>query len=886
MPSPQLSVRRKLATLLTVLVGLPLVAAGLGGVLATQAYLGRQAHLTLATELAHLDEQVRNLYATLRTDAAVARAFLRTADRGRLDLQLHTFAAARPPYGTVSLLGAEGQMLAHVDRPPWTSSESPYYAAVAEGLPPDSVAVLPVELAAGGNKVRPTLAAITRLGPSGGRPLRAVVLEMDADTLFGIFRSASGPLGGTLGVVFGDGYFLYRSQGGGEGAGQALRSTDSSGTLAAEFPEEHARTILSGRSGELSLGDRIVFFRSVGPLTPQAEYRLIAYREVSRRELLAPARRLGLLMGGGLVLMLALALASANLTARNFTRPILLLRDATRRVAQGIWEPLAVKTNDELEELARDFSVMADEVRTRRASLETLVAELTSAKETLRRSEAGYRSLVESAPYGICRVTLDGRFRDVNPALVAILRRASAADVLALDLGRDVFTSEAAWAEVVAEFRHKGRIDGKELEWRRADGQAVFVRASGRRLPDHPEEPDSVELIAEDITERRGLEFRLRQAQKMDAVGQLAGGMAHDFNNLLTTILASAEMLRADLPPGATESEDLQGIRQAAERGAALIRKLMAFTRQEALAFQTVHLRELVAEFARILRRIVRENVTIELITDPAEPAVRADRSALEQILLNLVTNARDAMPSGGTVRLRTGHATVDERFTAQHGWGTPGEYGVLQVTDTGQGMDAETQRRVFEPFFTTKAVDAGTGLGLAIVYGLVKQHAGYIDIESQPAVGTAVTVYLPAMLERRVPAAAAPAGAPLPRGVETILLVEDEPSLRSTGKRALEKHGYAVLLACDGVEAFELLRANDRKIDLVVSDVVMPRMGGPQLQAQLREAGYTVKILFTSGYTDRDVRDAIRLEPSVPFLPKPWTIAELLRRVRDLLDS
>jgi two-component system NtrC family sensor kinase len=386
------------------------------------------------------------------------------------------------------------------------------------------------------------------------------------------------------------------------------------------------------------------------------------------------------------------------------------------------------------------------------------------------------------------------------------------------------------------------------------------------------------------VTEARHLEEQLRQAQKMEAVGQLAGGLAHDFNNLLTTILTMCQMLQSELPPDATVQADLEAIRGAAEHGSELTRKLLAFSRHQQLQMRSVAVEPLVREFLRMARRVVPEDVEVHLALETDGAAVVADPAALEQILMNLVTNARDAMPAGGHMRIEVGRATLDEEDCHAYGQGAPGDYVVISVHDDGAGMDLETLRRMFEPFFTTKPVGKGTGLGMPIVYGLVKEHNGFVRAYSEVGRGTTVRVYLPA----------AAATAPHPRpasaeargGSETILLVEDDEALRRSGTRVLTRYGYTVVTAGDGREALAIVRSATEPFDLIVSDVVMPHAGGPELLHALREAGIAAKVLFTSGYPVRDVHDRTPLEPGVPFLAKPWTIQELVRRVREVLDT
>ncbi|MBI4499847.1 MAG: PAS domain S-box protein [Gemmatimonadetes bacterium] len=397
----------------------------------------------------------------------------------------------------------------------------------------------------------------------------------------------------------------------------------------------------------------------------------------------------------------------------------------------------------------------------------------------------------------------------------------------------------------------------------------------------------------QDITEHRRMEDQLRQAQKMEAIGQLAGGVAHDFNNLLTAMLGSAEMLLAGLGPADPRLEDASDIKQAASRAAALTRQLLAFGRRQVLKPQVLDLNRVVSDMQRLLRRLIPED--IELVTRRAEDLwlVLMDRSQLEQVLVNLVVNARDAMPDGGVIMIETGNLDLDASFATRNPGAAAGPHVSLTVRDTGHGMDAETRAHIFEPFFTTKEVGKGTGLGLATVYGIVKQSGGYITVQSELRVGTSFQIYLPRCPEGVIPAEPAATGvaeaettepvADLRGGTETILIAEDEERIRISAKRILEYYGYRVLLVPDGQAALELL--DQTPVDLVVSDVVMPRMNGPQLYQAVRERGSAVRFLFTSGYVGREGRSDVKIDPTVPFLPKPWTVNELVTTVRRILD-
>jgi PAS domain S-box-containing protein len=513
----------------------------------------------------------------------------------------------------------------------------------------------------------------------------------------------------------------------------------------------------------------------------------------------------------------------------------------------------------------------------------TDITERRRAEEALRRSEESHRALVQHAAYAIYRSSLDGRFLTVNPALVRMLGYDSAEELLGVDLETQVYVDPEQRRKILARFDTGNIVEGAEVGWKRRNGERILVRLSGRavRRPDGTIE--CFETIAEDITERRALEDQLRQSQKMEAIGQLTGGIAHDFNNLLTIILANTQLLAKAIPPERTEAQtDLRDVVAAALRGRVMVQELLGFARRSSLDLQAVRLDELIADLTGFLRRIVPADVEIVVSGDTDLPEVKADPHAAEQILFNLATNARDAMPNGGVLLIETRRAVIsDEQHVA---WGTrrAGEHVCLMASDTGVGMDRETRTHMFEPFFTTKPAGKGTGLGLATVYGLVKQHGGGIDVESEPGKGTRFCIYLPTSDEPPAPARPAVREEVVRGGRETILLVEDDDQLRRSAKRILEDAGYQVVSTADGLEALEALR-HTVGIGLVFSDLVMPRLGGRALYDAARRDGHTVPFLFASGYSDPS--RATSPDPSVPMLRKPWTGTDLLGRVRDILD-
>jgi PAS domain S-box-containing protein len=505
----------------------------------------------------------------------------------------------------------------------------------------------------------------------------------------------------------------------------------------------------------------------------------------------------------------------------------------------------------------------------------------------LRDSEASNRELVEHAAYGIYRSTRDGRFVSVNPAMLRLLGYESEEELLQVDMGRDVYADPALRERLIAIYKAQERVDGVEVEWKRKDGSRVLVLLSGKPVRGAGEEVEAFDMIAEDVTERRALEEQLRQAQKMEAIGQLTGGIAHDFNNLLTVILANADMIERGLHPDQAEMQgDLTDLRRAAQRGSDMVRKLLGYSRRGMLVLKPLKISGVIADLLPTLRRILPENIDVRFLPRAAESTVSADEGALEQILFNLATNARDAMPDGGVLRIEITRVLADGERGPRLGWGAPpGEYLLVSVSDTGQGMDEETKKHIYDPFFTTKATGHGTGLGMAMIYGLVKQQAGYIDVSSREGEGTTVDLYFP-LAERTGGDGDRGAAATAASGSETILLVEDEAAIRRAAKRLLERAGYRVLLAHDGLDALDVFTEHGDGVDLVISDVVMPRLGGRGLYEELRRRGKQVRFLFTSGYTVRDVRHSESIDPSWPFVQKPWDVDELLLRVRELLDS
>jgi PAS domain S-box-containing protein len=507
-------------------------------------------------------------------------------------------------------------------------------------------------------------------------------------------------------------------------------------------------------------------------------------------------------------------------------------------------------------------------------------------QEAVKRSEERYRSLVESAVYGIYRSALDDRFLDVNPALVEMLGYESAAQVLALDVARDVYFDPQERAMLVQKYHDTRHVDSVEVRWKRRDGGAITVRLSGRAVVNAQGQPEGFEMIAEDVTDRRAFEEQMRQSQKMEAIGRLAGGVAHDFNNLLTVIKGYTELLLDGYAEHDPRRAEVEEVRKAADRAGALTRQLLAFSRQQVLAPKTLNVNEVVRSMDGLLRRLLGENIELSTVLGQDVGQVRADPGQLEQVIMNLAINARDAMPRGGKLTIGTANTEIDEMGAREHPTIVPGAHVLVAVSDTGQGMDAETQAHIFEPFFTTKEQGKGTGLGLSTVYGIVKQSGGDIWVYSEMGVGTTFKVYLPRV---DAPAENMPGLARAPRrvvGSETIMLVEDEAGVRALVRKFLERSGYHVLEASSGDEALREAEKHAGHISLLLTDVVLPRMSGSELARRLVEARPDTRVLYMSGYTDDAIVHHGVLSEGAAFLQKPFTADALARKIRDILDS
>jgi two-component system cell cycle sensor histidine kinase/response regulator CckA len=533
---------------------------------------------------------------------------------------------------------------------------------------------------------------------------------------------------------------------------------------------------------------------------------------------------------------------------------------------------------------------LVEDISEQRAAEEALALDVAcrrQSEEELRRTTQTLQTLINASPLAIMTLDCQGRVRSWNHAAEEMFGW-SAAEAI----GRTVpFVPPEAMEQFHASLRRVSSgeaLTGLQVERCRRDGRRIEVRVCAAPTRDPSGVIDGVIALVEDVTERKNLGEQLRQAQKMEAIGQLTGGIAHDFNNLLTIVITNAALLAAEVGADRTDMRaELSDLQRAALRGVELVRKLMAFSRRRPVELQPLNLGRVITDACNDLGRLLPASIEVGVQVESGVPlTVNGDVGAIEQMLFNLATNARDAMPDGGALRLRVYRAWLDEDHRRTRGWGTAGEYVVVTVSDTGCGMKPTVRTRAFEPFFTTKEVGKGTGLGMAMVYGLITQHKGYADLDSEEGRGTTVRLYFPAVAATvRASAGSADAGTPV-GGTERILVVDDEEGIRRSAVRVLSKFGYEVDEATDGEAAMAAIRSAESPFNLVLTDLVMPRMGGMALYNELRKEGSPVRVLLMSGHTAEDLDELDDPMSEAKFLHKPWSITDLLHRVREVLDD
>jgi PAS domain S-box-containing protein len=561
-------------------------------------------------------------------------------------------------------------------------------------------------------------------------------------------------------------------------------------------------------------------------------------------------------------------------------------------------------SNDEMGMIGKAFNEMADRLSTtliskerleaavdqRTIELTTALAERSKAQADLTEREERIMLLLNSTAEAIYGIDLNGNCTFCNTSCIRMLGYARPADLIGKNMHPLIHHTKADGSSYPSEEcpiyatnrTGKEQHAANEVFWK-ADGSSMHVEYWSYPVFQGEKHIGAVVTFL-DITERRKLEQQLLQAQKMEAIGLLAGGVAHDYNNILMAIMGYGSILQMEMEPDDPLRDNVNQMLTSVDRAAQLTRSLLAFSRKQVLQMNPVHLNEIIVRQEKFLRMIIGEDIEMKTILS-CDAVIMADSGQLEQVLMNLATNARDAMPRGGSLTFETDTVNITESFVAAHGFGTPGTYAMFSVTDTGIGMNEETQRQIFEPFFTTKEVGRGTGLGMAIIYGIVKQHNGYINVYSQVGKGTTFKIYIPAhheLAEQQIPL---PPSAPVPTGTETILLAEDDPTLRNFFRDLLTKHGYTVVVAENGEDAVNKFTDQHDNIQLVIVDMIMPKLSGRAVYDAAQKIKPDVKVIFSSGYTADKVQHE-GLPAGCTFIPKPVTPQEYLRKIREALDG
>lgn len=566
-------------------------------------------------------------------------------------------------------------------------------------------------------------------------------------------------------------------------------------------------------------------------------------------------------------------------------------RGAKQLVGEEFGFPLVEKTATEIEIIHKNVTVKNAEMRLVHLEWEGEPAYLVSLRDVTEQKIALERirlqsAALEAAANSIVITDVKGHIQWTNRAFTKLTGYTQEDTLGATPRVLKSGHQDRAFYRVLWETVLSGQVWQGELVNRRKDGSLYNEEMTITPVRDRQGKISHFIAIKQDVAERRKLEEQLRQSQKLEAVGRLAGGVAHDFNNLLTSIMGYSQMLLYDLGEDNAKRNDLEAIMKAAERASSLTRQLLAFSRKQMFQPKVIDLNEVVSNTNKLLNRLIGEDINLVMALDDSLGQVKVDPGQIDQVIMNLAVNARDAMPEGGKMVIETANIALDETCSRGHFSVPSGRYVMLAVSDNGSGMDEETQQQIFEPFFTTKELGKGTGLGLATVYGIIKQSGGYVWVYSEPEKGSTFKIYLPRVdeeVEQQHPVDRSQTAA---RGSETILLVEDEVSVRCLARRILEMNGYSVLEAFNGVDALKVAERHCGPIHIMLTDVVMPVMGGNELARQLTQVRPDTKILFFSGYTDRAVLDHGNLETGSAFLQKPFTAGKLAQKVREILDG
>ena len=501
-------------------------------------------------------------------------------------------------------------------------------------------------------------------------------------------------------------------------------------------------------------------------------------------------------------------------------------------------------------------------------------------EEALRQSQEKYRLIVDTANEGIWVLDEDGKTSFVNAQMADMLEY-EAEEMISQEMESFIFEEDLPDHLQRMDKQRRGVAEDYERRWRRKDKQTVWTIVSATPIIDAEHHFHGSFAMILDITERKKLEEQLRQSQKMEAIGTLTGGIAHDFNNILTAIIGYGNLLRMRIGEEGTLKSYIDYILTASEKAAYLIQSLLAFSRKQVMSAKPVDLNEIVKKVDKLLLMVIGEDIEFKTMLADEELTVMADSNQVEQSLMNLVTNARDAMHDGGILAVQTERVEIFE----EHNYMKSGSYAVISVSDTGKGMDEATKQRIFEPFFTTKEIGRGTGLGLSIVYGIIKQHNGEINVFSDPGKGTTFKIYLK-LIKAKAGGMGASQLAPLVGGSETILIAEDDAAVRRLVKSYLEEFGYSVIEAGNGEDAVARFAENKDRIQLLILDVVMPKKNGREAYEEIRKMRGDVRVIFSSGYTEDIIQKQVILEERFPFITKPVTPQLLLSKVREVLDT
>ena len=507
------------------------------------------------------------------------------------------------------------------------------------------------------------------------------------------------------------------------------------------------------------------------------------------------------------------------------------------------------------------------------------------ADKALRESEQKYRTLFEESKDIIYISTTEGKFLDINPAGVEFFGYSSKEDLLSIDIARDLYTNPFDREKLQKMLTHEGYVKDYEMTLRRKDGEHLMGLLTCTVVRDEKGNITAYRGIIKDITDRHRLEQQLFQAQKMEAIGQLAGGIAHDFNNILTAIIGYGTLLNG------TKVDDrskmyIAHILDSAEKAANLTRSLLAFSRKQIISPKPVSLNDIIQRTEGLLSMLIGEDIELSIILTDKNLTVMADAVQIEQVVINLATNARDVMPEGGRLTIRTDLVNFDHEFIRTLGYGKLGLYACISVEDTGEGMDEKTKARIFEPFFSTKEVGKGTGLGLAMAYGMVKQHDGYIIADSEPGQGTTFMIYLPLIKTEAGDIIKEAEVFEIKRCTETILIAEDDVQVRGLLKNVLESCGYKIFEAVDGEDALRVFHKNKDEIQLFILDVIMPKKNGKEFYDEVKKVNPDIKVIFISGYNAEVIHKKGILKEGLDFISKPISPNELLRKVREVLDK